>query len=257
LRSILNATLSFGLMNVPVGVATAAKRHEFEFRTLHRECGTPIKQNLMCEVCNKHIGLEECEKGFEFAKGTFVMLDTDELKKLGAQRDRVIQLRKFVPFDQVPELQVEKSYLLTPNDKLPAPYSLISESLIRNSVVAIGPSALWGKESPCMVWPTEQGSLALSMLFCHDEVVSENEIISVLGKGVTEEMQVLADQFVGLNIGNLEPEEDLVSDSRNRIDEYISAKVQGLPVELTEPSAPPEVTIDINEMLRKSIEAVR
>lgn len=257
MRTILNATLSFGLMNVPVGVATAAKRKEFGFRTLHRECMTPIKMNTFCEVCNRHIDTSETEKGFEFAKKSFVLLDTDELTKIAAERDKVIQLRKFVPYDQVPELQVEKSYLLAPNEKLSAPYSLISESLTRNSVVGIGPSSLWGKESPCMVWATESGSLALSMLFCHDEVTKEDEIVSVLGKGVTEEMQELADQFVGLHIANLEPEKDLVSVTRDLIDEYISAKVQGLDYEIADPSVAPEVTIDINEMLRKSIEAVR
>jgi len=48
MRTIWNGFISFGLVNIPVGLAPAttssARQSDVSFRLLHRECKTPIKQ---------------------------------------------------------------------------------------------------------------------------------------------------------------------------------------------------------------------
>src|SRR5206468_9001034 len=48
MRTIWNGSISFGLVNIPIGLALATQRSDVAFRTLHRECGTPIKQKRWC-----------------------------------------------------------------------------------------------------------------------------------------------------------------------------------------------------------------
>lgn len=259
MKTIINAVLSYGLINVPVGIATATKRKEFTFRTLHRECLTPIEAHKFCFKCAKYIGSAETEKGYEFAKNTFVVIDEDELNQVSSERDKVISLHKYVPFADVPELQVEKSYFLIPNSNVTIAegYSLLSAAMDANGCVGIGHSSLWGKESPTMVWVTETGSLALSLLYCHDEVANDDAILKVLGKGVRPENQVLANEYVAMKMAALVPEEDLVSEARQRVNDFIQAKVSGLDYEIADPGEILTPTLDLQERLRASIEVSR
>ena len=44
MRTIWNGSISFGLVNIPIGLALATQKSDVAIRTLHREGGTPIKQ---------------------------------------------------------------------------------------------------------------------------------------------------------------------------------------------------------------------
>lgn len=258
MRAIRNAVLSYGLVNVPVGVATAAKRKDFEFRTLHT-CGSPIVTERQCPVCQKgNLGPDETVKGFEFVKKQFIVMDSEELERLAAERSEMISIRKFVAFDEVDDLQVETSYYLTPNEKLVVPYSLLAESMSRLAVVGVGTQALWGKETPAMVWANLNGVLMFSKLYCYDEVVPDTDPLSVMrSKEVPEEAQRLADEYVSLNVGVLNAKEDFVSETRQRMDDYITATVAGVGFDFVEPQPEPMVTIDVVAALKESILAAR
>lgn len=257
MRAILNAVLSYGLMNVPVGVATAASRKDLEFRTLHEKCGNPINQTKVCVHCQaENLQEDELVKGYEFTKKNFVVLDSDVVKSIGAERSKVIAVKKFVPFEDVDELQVEKSYYLEPNSILARPYTLLSNAMGSKGVVGIATAMLWAKEMPCMVWAKESGALVLSMLYCYDETVPDTEIVEAMGL-VPDDEQALANEFVAVMMRDLDPATDFVSSSRRRINEYITALVEGQKFETTTSEEEPQPTVDIMAGLRESIELAR
>ena len=59
MRTIWNGSISFGLVNIPIGLALANQRHDVSFRTLHRECGTPIKQKRWCPHHEREVEADE------------------------------------------------------------------------------------------------------------------------------------------------------------------------------------------------------
>ena len=73
MRTIWNGSISFGLVNIPVGLALAttpkAKQSDVSFRTLHRECKTPIRNKRWCPTHEREVGADEIVKGWEVAKG--------------------------------------------------------------------------------------------------------------------------------------------------------------------------------------------
>src|SRR5205823_217069 len=69
MRTIWNGSISFGLVNIPIGLALATQRTDVAFRTLHRECGTPIKQKRWCPFHERDVEPDELVKGWEVAKG--------------------------------------------------------------------------------------------------------------------------------------------------------------------------------------------
>ena len=82
MRTIWNGSISFGLVNIPVGLAPAtapkAKQSDVSFRTLHRECKTPIQQKRWCPTHEREVGPDEIVKGWEVAKGEFVIVEVGE-----------------------------------------------------------------------------------------------------------------------------------------------------------------------------------
>src|SRR5260370_324966 len=80
MRTIWNGSLSFGLVNIPIGLALATQRDDVSFRTLHRECGTPIKQKRWCPFHERDVEPEELVKGWEVAKGEFVIVEESDLE---------------------------------------------------------------------------------------------------------------------------------------------------------------------------------
>ena len=101
MRTTWNGSISFGLVSIPVGLAPAtkpaARSSDVSFRMLHRECGTPIKQKRYCPVHERDLGPDEIVKGWEVAKGQFVVVEDDELEALTSHDDsRSIEIARFV-----------------------------------------------------------------------------------------------------------------------------------------------------------------
>ncbi len=257
MKPLLNAMLNCVTLNIPVGICTAVKRNEMTFRQLHKECGTPLSQIKKCHVCEREIETYEIVKGFEYAKNTFVVVDDTAMTELGAgERSKVIAIRKFAPRSMVDALMIDKSYLLSPASVLTRPYVLLSNALGNDALMGIGSSSLWGKEYPCAIWPKENGTLVMSLLYCHDEVADDSEIAEKITLVPADEQQ-LANEIVGVLTRDIDPLVDFASESRRRIQEYVAAEVGGVSYEI--PKAAPDlaVTTDIMGALRESVELAR
>lgn len=271
MRAIVNAILSYGLVNVPVGVATAVKDNDMSFKTLHhykpvatieqmegqeRElCLSPVKQLNQCPACGVDVNPDDTVKGYEVAKGVFAALDAETLKGLKGERAKVITIDKFVPFDQIDDLTYDKTYWLDPNENpaLATPYALLAWAMTEEQVVGIGTQSLWGKESPCAVWVHPSGALAFSTIHCAEDVVSSAEIVAKLPI-LDERFMEKAVELVSASREDLVPEEDLVSPGRVRVAEYVNSVVAGIDFTVREPEKQPEATLaSLYEALDASI----
>src|SRR5919205_3008293 len=101
MRTIWNGSISFGLVNIPIGLAVATQRAEIAFRTLHRECGTPIKQKRWCPLHERDVEPDELVKGWEVSKGHFLMVEDGELESIALQRSQSIEIVRFVELAEV------------------------------------------------------------------------------------------------------------------------------------------------------------
>jgi DNA end-binding protein Ku len=119
MRTIWNGSLSFGLVNIPVGLALAtapkARQSDVSFRTLHAECKTPIRQKRWCPTHDREVGPDEIAKGWEVAKGEFVIVDDADIEAIQLADDsRAIDINAFVPIEQVDPVFFDRTYYLAP-----------------------------------------------------------------------------------------------------------------------------------------------
>ena len=115
MRTIWNGSISFGLVNIPIGLALATQRSDVAFRTLHRECGTPIKQKRWCPFHERDVEADELVKGWEVAKGEFVIVEESDLESVALQRSQSIEILRFVALEEVDPIYFDKTYYLAPS----------------------------------------------------------------------------------------------------------------------------------------------
>ena len=83
-RSMWKGAISFGLVTIPVNLYTAVREQDIHFNQIHEKCGSRIKQQLYCPVCERVVERDEIVKGYEVSKGQYVKITQEELDKLEA-----------------------------------------------------------------------------------------------------------------------------------------------------------------------------
>ena len=257
MRTIWNGSLSFGLVTIPVGLAVAQQRRDVSFRTLHRECGTPIKQKRYCPLHEREVEADELVKGWELAKGQYVLVEESDLESVELRRSRSIELLRFVPLAQVDPLYFDRAYYLSPaSDPVGRrPYALLLKALQQTGMAAVGTFVLWGKENLCLV-RTIGEALALELLYYAEDIRSSAEIVEAVEETEVKEPELaMARQLVESLAGDFDPVE-YRNDYRDMLRAMLEAKVAGQEIVQPEPVAEAPV-IDLMDALKQSIAATR
>jgi DNA end-binding protein Ku len=259
MRTIWNGSINFGLVNIPVGLALAtkpaARQSDVSFRTLHRECGTPIKQKRWCPVHDREVPAEELVKGWEVAKGEFVFVEDEDLEAIMVQDDsRAIEITRFVPLDQVDPVFYDRTYYLAPASAAAQrrPYVLLLRAMQETGMGAQGRFILRGQENFCLIRPRGD-ALALETLFVAEDVRSPAEIEEAVGEADAKDAELeLARQVIDSLAGEFDPDQ-LVSEYRSDLRTMLEAKLAGEEVKRPEPVAEDAPVIDLMEALRQSV----
>src|SRR6201997_1459005 len=228
MRTIWNGSISFGLVNIPIGLALATQRDDVSFRTLHRECGTPIKQRRWCPFHEREVEADELVKGWEVAKGEFVLVEDSDLEAVALQRSQSIDILRFVRLEDVDPVFFDRTYYLAPADAdaQRKPYVLLLRAMEDSGMAAVGKFVLWGKENLCLI-RARGGALLLETLFFAEDVRSKAEIEEAVAETEVREPELqLAEQVIGSLTGEWVPG-DFENDSRRDLAKMLEAKLAG------------------------------
>jgi DNA end-binding protein Ku len=259
MRTIWNGSINFGLVNIPVGLALAtkpvARQSDVSFRTLHRECGTPIKQKRWCPLHDREVSADELVKGWEVAKGEFVFVEDEDLEAITVQDDsRAIEIQRFVPLEELDPIFFDRTYYLAPASAAAQrrPYVLLLRAMQETGMGGLGRFVLRGQEHFSLIRPYDN-ALALETLFIAEDVRSAAEIEEAVGDTEVKEAEMeLARQVIDSLTGDFEPTE-LVSEYRRDLRSMLEAKLAGEEIKRPEPEPEEAPVIDLMEALRQSV----
>ena len=257
MRTIWNGSISFGLVNIPIGLALATQRSDVAFRTLHRECGTPIKQKRWCPLHEREVEADELVKGWEVAKGEFVIVEEADLESVALQRSQAIDILRFVKLADVDPVFFDRTYYLAPaaSEAQRRPYVLLLRAMQESGMAAVGKFVLWGKENLCLIRPQGE-TLAMETLFFADDVRSKSEIEEAVEATEVKKAELaLAGQVIESLVGEWNAAE-FENEYRRDLKAMLEAKLAGQ--EITRPEPAPETpVVDLMEALRRSVEDVQ
>jgi DNA end-binding protein Ku len=260
MRTTWNGSISFGLVSIPVGLAPAtkpaARASDVSFRMLHRECMTPIKQKRFCPTHERDLGPDEIVKGWEVAKGQFVVVEDEEIEALQSRDDsRSIEIARFVDAAEVDPIYFDRTYFLVPAQAPAArrPYVLLLNAMRETGMAALGRFVQQGREKLCLIRP-KGDALALETLFLSADVYSQAEIEEAVEEtGVKDPELALARQVIESLSGEFDASE-LQSDYRRDLRALLEAKLAGEELAAPAPAEEEAPVVDLMEALRRSVE---
>ncbi len=176
-RSIGTATISFGLVSVPVNLYSSAEsKSSVSFNMLHKKCSGRLKQQYICPKDNNEVVTrDETVKGYEFAKDQYVVLTPEELKALEEKATSTIDVIEFVPLSSVDREYLSKCYYLGPDKGGDRAYRLLCAALKESGKAALGQYAARGQQHLVLLRP-RNGCLVMEQLHYADELRPTTEV---------------------------------------------------------------------------------
>jgi len=253
-RSISTATISFGLVTVPVELySTGESSASISFNMLHKECHTKLKQQYVCpKHDNKVVERDEMVKGREFEKGKYVVFSPEELKALDEKSTNSIDILEFVPLAAVDRLYLDRAYYLGPGKGGARAYRLLAEALNKTGRAALGQYAARGRQHLILVRPRDD-VLVMEQLYYSDELRSHLDVPIEEGDVKPQELN-LAVQIIQQQVNDEFHPENYHDTVRDRIKAEIEKKVAGQDITAAEPEAPKGTRVlDLMEALKASL----
>ena len=183
-RPFWSGTLTFGLVSVPVTLYPGNRTNRAPLRMLGPE-GEPLARRYYSQKTGDDLQDEDMVRGFEFDKDRYVIVTDEELDRLAPEQSRDIDLRRFVPLDDIPPLYFDRSYFLAPGEGSEKAYRLLSQTMEKEKLAGVASFVMRGKEYLVAIFPENDILRAETMRF-PDEIRTPKEI------GLPEKKKVAA-----------------------------------------------------------------
>jgi DNA end-binding protein Ku len=251
-RKLETAHISFGLVTIPVGIYSAIDEQDIHFNQLHATCGSRIKQQRYCPVCQREVKYEELTKGFEIAKDEYVRIDPEELDRLQAAESEAMQILEFVPLSAVDPIYFESTYYLGSEKQGEKAYQLLAQAMEEMQRVALAKYVWRGKDSLHVIRSVD-GRLLLHRMYYHDEIRPLVELPKSDQKPASVELKLATQLIESISAETFDPAA-YRDEYRQRVMDLIEEKSKGKTVTLA-PKAAVRSTdvVDLMQRLKDSL----
>jgi DNA end-binding protein Ku len=252
-RAIWSGSISFGLVSIPVKLYGATESKDIRFHLLHATCGSKLQQRRWCPADEVDVPWEEVARGFEYAKGQYVILTDEDFEQLPLSSTHNIELNAFVEEREIDPIFYERSYYLEPDERGQKPYALMLRALEQRKLSAVGSITIRKKEQLCVIRPLN-GTIMLETLFYPDEIRDERGLDLDKVKVSDRELE-MAFTLIDLLKRPFNPSE-YKDHYREALAQLIEAKLEGKEVVSVRPAKEARV-FDLAEALKRSVEAAK
>ena len=254
-RTIWKGSLSFGLVNVPVGLYPATQDKSIHFNQFEKGTSDRIRYKKVNERTGEEVESADIIKGFDLGGGEYVMLNDDELAAAEPERSRQIEITDFVDLDDIDPVFYRTTYYLAPegngSDK---PYALLKKAMKESRKVGIATMVMRNKEYLVAIRP-EGDVLALETMFFADEVRSPSQELPRIpdDADLTDREVSMAHVLIDSMESQWDPER-FHDTHRQKVEALIEEKSQGKVIATAKPAPAPKI-VDLMEALQASISA--
>ena len=251
-RSIATASISFGLVTVPVRIYPATRTSAgLSFHLLHEKDHARLKQQYVCEKDGEVVPRSEMVKGYEFAKGRYVTFTNEELKALDQKATNGIEIAEFVPGDSVDPVYFERSYYLGPDKNGAKAFALLVRAMHETGLLAVAKYAARGKDYLVLLRPAAE-RLEMIQLYNADEVRPPSEVPVETRASTPAEVKLATRLIESIAAKEFDPGK-YGDEVRRRIQKLIQAKVEGKDITAPEPRRRKAEVVDLMAALQASL----
>jgi DNA end-binding protein Ku len=241
------------MVSIPVKLYSAAESSTgISFNMLHKDCGSRLKQQYICQKDGQIVPREQMVKGYEFARDQYVTFTPEEIKELEEKATQSIDIAEFVSASLVDPIFFDKPYYVGPDKGGDRAYKLLAKAMRDSGRAALARYGARGKRYLVMIRPTADDRLVMQQLHYADEVRPTSEIPIGEVEVKDQELKLAMQLIEQISSESFKPEayED---DVRKRVEQAIQRKVEGQEIAVTPVEAPGAKVIDLMEALKASL----
>lgn len=253
-RAMATGTISFGLVSIPIKMySTSVTGSKIHLNWINPETGSRVRMRYWDPTTDELVDRNGLVKGYEFAKGQYVVFSEEELEEIVYKSTHAIEIKEFVPLEQVDPIHFEKAYYLGSNVGGERPYQLLAEVMRQKQRAALATYAARGKNYLVMLRPFENG-LIMQQLRYNQEIRGFDEV--PVGEAEINDAELeLAKQIVDqISSDEFRPEQ-YVDSQKERLEGIIAQKIEGQEITATPEEEPQAQIIDLMDALKSSLAA--
>jgi DNA end-binding protein Ku len=247
--------LSFGLVNVPVGMYSATSDQTVHFNQLHKGTSNRVRYKKVDEATGEELELSDIVNGYEISSGEYVVVTREELKEAAPGKSDTIEITDFVELDRIDPKYFRSSYYLAPKGKgADRAYALLRQAMREANKVGVATVVIRDKEHLVAVRPADD-VLVLETMYFDDEIRDARTELDTLPPGDVEfqdrELDI-ARQLIDMLTAEWDPTR-YRNTYRERIEELIERKREGKAI-VFESETPKANVVDLMAALEASIQ---
>jgi DNA end-binding protein Ku len=253
-RTMWKGAISFGLVSIPVKMYPATEEKSLSFNQLHDEDHGRIRYKRVCEKDGEEVSFEHIVKGYEVEKGSYVVLEDEDLDKVPVESTRAIDILQFVDMTEIDPIYYKKTYYLVPEETGVKPYALLRKALGDDGKVGIAKVAFREKEHLCALRIKDK-AFVLETMYWPDEIRAADFDELDKAPSVREQELKMARSLIDSLTEDWDPTE-FKDEYREALLDIVEKKVAGEEIEVVEEPEPTKVA-DLMEALKASVEAAK
>ena len=253
MAALWKGTISFGLVSIPVELKAAVRSDHVSFRLLHAADLAPVKYERVCERDGNPVPWNEIVKGYEYAKGKYVILDDEDFRAAALASSKMIDILDFVRADEIDPRFFDTPYYLVPAKGGEKGYALLREAIRTTGSVGVGKLTMHQKQHLAAI-KTVGDALVLETMRFANELVDATELSFPAADLVRQQELKMATQLVANLAEPFEPAK-YTDDYRANLMKVIHAKMKGQKVDVEVPEAPESTQVlDLMSRLQASLD---
>ncbi len=254
-RAVWSGVISFGLVNVPVGMFAATKEHEPTFHQFAAGTTDRIRYRRVNERTGEEVKLADISKGVDLGGGSYVMVTDDELAAAAPGRSRALEISSFADLDQIDPVYFDKTYYLAPaTAEARKTYSLLRDAMSDANRAGIASFVMHGKQHLAAIRASGD-VLVLETLFFADEVRDPKSLDHLPDRIDFNKGELAMADYLIKSMDEPWNPEAYRDTYIERVNELIEAKRQGNEVRQLDEAQQPTNVIDLLEALQRSVES--
>ncbi|HST30234.1 MAG TPA: Ku protein [Chthoniobacterales bacterium] len=254
-RAIWKGSISFGLVNIPIGLYPATRKEDLKFRLLRKSDLSPVNYKRVAEKDGKEVAWDQIVKGYEYEKGKYVVLREEDFQRVDVEATQTVDILDFVDLDEIDPIFFYKPYYLEPQKGGDKAYALLRDSLQQKKKVGIAKVVIKTREYLAGVKP-EDGALVLELMHFADELADTNKLHLPKKAEVGKRELSMATALIDSMSAKWNPAK-YKDDYRKALMEVIEEKVEAGGKEIEgkpKKAAKPTKVIDLVKVLQQSLE---
>lgn len=250
-RSIWSGTISFGLVNIPVKLASAVQSETLDFDMLSKDDMAPIRYARIDTKTGKEVDYKNIVKGYQYAKGKYVVVTDEDFEKASPEKSKSIDIVQFAKEADIDPIYYEKPYFIIPAKGAEKSYHLLLKALEEAGSVGLAEFMLRNREHVCAIKPYH-GILMLNQMRYHEEIREVPEVVSPKKEKISPKEVQLAIKLIEQLSEKFKP--TAFKDKYNEaLKKVIKAKAAGKQIRIAEPKKATATVKDLMEVLKESL----